>query len=1313
MGGLIETAMDDHEKSRDQLLDELADLRRRLGESASEARAPTGTEDPLDCLPVMVACISADGRCERINRAMADSLGMNADDAIGMPWTDVMGHKGYHGFPAYVQRALTGESVHFQYRRHLDDGEILHRDCHLLPRRNQAGAEAGFFIVINDITELRRIEEELRLTQHRLEKRVAERTAELKAEVHQHEKTERSLRRASMQAREFLAMIERSPMVAIRWRMVDRCPVEFVSDNVRQFGYTPEQLLSGDIHWPALMHPDDREPTMAEVEDYIKRGVRSFEQRYRLITADAQVRWIQDYTIALADDSGKVTHLEAVLLDVTERFEAEEALRSSERRFRRMVDASPLAMCITRHADGEMLYANAAFEKMLGEAPGGWRGRLSLRYYDNEPDRTAFLQTLERDGRVRGFEQALRRVDNKELAWVVTNLEPIRYLDQDALLCGFHDITGRKRMEQQLREREHQYRSLVQTAGSVIICLDAERRIWEWNDEAERILGYTRDEAIGKDAYELLLADPVRQNFLARRSSILAGEPFHNVEIPLRARDGTTRVMLWNSTRVLDAEGNLAGTISIGQDITERKRIAQALADREQHYRSLVQTAGSVIIVYAPDGTVLDWNAEAERVLGWRREEIIGKDPIDLLLPQAQRESARKRRLEVQQGAPVRGLERTVLTRTGESRVLLWNATLITGPDGELTAMVSIGQDITDLKQTQQALADSEERLRAIVGALPDVSFVFDEDGRYLEVLGAEPESLDAPESELRGRRLHDLMPPAEADRYLALIRRTIETGRPQSLEYEMTVAAGDRWFEGRTSPMDLVRDGKRTAVWLARDITDRRRAEAALRESEERYRLHFENASDVICALDLNGVITMVSPSVEGIVGYKVDELRGRRLVELDLMTPQAAARAAEEIPRVLGGETIYSEYDLRNSDGRTVVAETNAAPLLKDGQVIGLVVVARDVTARRQAERDLRRSEQRMRALLSALPDLIFSYDAEGRFLDFVSTQGDPPAMPPEQFLGRKVNEILPPELSDATVHSIRRALDGEMPIYEYPLHVPFPDGPVRHYEARYVAIGEDEVMAITRNITDRKQSEAQLMDYQQQLRSLASELSLTEERERRRIAAELHDRIGQALALCRLRLRTVRDTVDSPDAERAVADVRGLIEQTIRDTRSLTFELSPPVLYELGFEPGVEWLAEHLGEEHGLKIRVQDDGEPKPLDEDVRTVLFTAVRELLINSAKHAAASEAVVRMSRGGDRIRIEVSDDGVGFDPAQAASARAESPGHPFGLFSIRERLGPLGGTLMIDSAPGRGTRATVVAPLADAADAANTSSGEE
>jgi len=223
-------------------------------------------------------------------------------------------------------------------------------------------------------------------------------------------------------------------------------------------------------------------------------------------------------------------------------------------------------------------------------------------------------------------------------------------------------------------------------------------------------------------------------------------------------------------------------------------------------------------------------------------------------------------------------------------------------------------------------------------------------------------------------------------------------------------------------------------------------------------------------------------------------------------------------------------------------------------------------------------------------------------------------------------------------------------------------------------------------------RRQAEQELLAHQAQLRLLASELSLTEERERQQLATDLHDVVGQNLAIAKIKLGALKESSPSSEFKRQADEIRELIDEAIQTTRTMTFELGSPVLHELGLEAALERLVEEICPQHNIEPHFEDDGEPKPLDDDVRVLLFRTARELLLNVAKHARAGNAWVSVRRLDENIEIRVRDDGVGFD-------RGESHGRGFGLFSVRERLDHLGGHIDVESGTGCGTQITLAAPL--------------
>lgn len=222
-------------------------------------------------------------------------------------------------------------------------------------------------------------------------------------------------------------------------------------------------------------------------------------------------------------------------------------------------------------------------------------------------------------------------------------------------------------------------------------------------------------------------------------------------------------------------------------------------------------------------------------------------------------------------------------------------------------------------------------------------------------------------------------------------------------------------------------------------------------------------------------------------------------------------------------------------------------------------------------------------------------------------------------------------------------------------------------------------------------------QLLAYQKQLQSFASEITLIEERDRKQIAAELHDRIGHGLAACQMQIETLLQHPLDSFPSQILHRTLHVLEQTIQDTRTLTFEISPPILYEIGLEAALEWLIEQMETQYRLKVEFIDDGQPKELSEDARGILFRSVRELLFNVIKHASSLRAQVRIQKEDNAVRLTVSDEGAGFERERSEDMANR---RSFGLFSIRERIEYLGGTFDCRTKPGEGTQVTIWMPCA-------------
>ena len=462
----------------------------------------------------------------------------------------------------------------------------------------------------------------------------------------------------------------------------------------------------------------------------------------------------------------------------------------------------------------------------------------------------------------------------------------------------------------------------------------------------------------------------------------------------------------------------------------------------------------------------------------------------------------------------------------------------------------------------------------------------------------------------------------------------------------------------------------------------------AALAESERRYRDLFERAPVGYVRVDRTGPILEANQAIEALLGAEPGGLTGRKLYEF--VTPaftdayflhrQAALRGESPDPvrvvlRALDGE-------LRNVE---VTARASGDP------VASLRISVVDTSASERPEVEHRASEQQRGLLASALPIAVAYVGADGRFefcnRAFEALCGSQRAT----IEGRFLLEILGATAYVGLREHVRAALGGESARFEGTLS--FPAAASRFAS---VLLAPDWLPAAgVRGFWMLIEDNTELEAARRGLRRAAAQIALAEERERRALAADLHDDVGQLMSLASFKLHELQAHASEPRAATLLAEVEELTRRAQKSVSSLTFELSPPLLYDVGFIATAEWLAENLRDRYGLRTTIEKRGDEPELDEATRVTLYRALRELLINVAKHAGTNEAQVVIDAGPAGVAITVQDHGFGFDP--------QAPADGFGLRSIRERIESLGGRIVLDSTRGEGVRVVLTVPLAPGA----------
>ncbi len=475
----------------------------------------------------------------------------------------------------------------------------------------------------------------------------------------------------------------------------------------------------------------------------------------------------------------------------------------------------------------------------------------------------------------------------------------------------------------------------------------------------------------------------------------------------------------------------------------------------------------------------------------------------------------------------------------------------------------------------------------------------------------------------------------------------------------------------------------------------------ARLQESETLARTLLNATFDLTHLLDEDGTILDLNAAMAEALGAPREELIGTCVFD---RFPEHTARHREQLLR----RTIEERQPIRTVDvaqpGK--VLDTAFYPLpAAAGQKRRVVVFAHDITERQRTEDALwerAKSEERARAMFDQAAVGMAYVGPDGRLLRVNRKFCDIVGYSESEMLERTFQEITHPEDVEVDAGALGRLVSGEIDTYAREKRYVRKDGSTIWAEVTVSLVRADTgaspwLVTVVQDISARRQAQQAVLEYQRRLRELSAELSRTEQRERRNIAAELHDRVGQSLSAMRAELAAARKEISGRNLDARLEDVSNCLREAIRDTRNIMSSLSDPTLDRLGLSAGIsEWLREEIGARHGLDTRFSDDGEQKPLGADASSLLFRCVCELVTNVVKHAQASRVSVSLLRKDRNLEIVIEDDGVGM---QADRPFGRTRGDGFGLFSVEERMADIGGALSITTAPGRGVRASLVAPL--------------
>ncbi|MBU0508410.1 PAS domain S-box protein [bacterium] len=820
------------------------------------------------------------------------------------------------------------------------------------------------------VVEHEKAEASLHRAQHELASRTQDYSEQLSnisqaldLDIEQRQRLETALRESESRFRELTDLL---PVMVFELDTQGR--LTFVNRTALEtFGYSEEAIEHG-LSIIELVAESDRERIAGNLVRIMRGEPREGLPEYRARRKDGSEF---EMTVVSAPilQGDRWIGARGFAIDLTDRRKAEAEQREHLVFLQRLVDAIPSAVAY-KDLDGRYRICNQAFAYLAGRPGSEIIGKTAHEVAP--PDVADYYERLDREI-LAGSDSAVSRAQYHETSfggrWFVCHKAADRDQNGDprGIITVFVDVSESKLVENELRRSHELLRRLIATAPLPIISLDAQACVADlWNPAAENMFGWP----IGKVQGRLLpiVSARQREEFNELLQKLQQGRHLDGVEAELDRWDGGSVSCSMYATPTRDPDGNVTGSILMLVDLTEAKRVEAALRESEERFRSLADTAPVLMWMAGVHRHCFYFNRMWLQFSGRSIRTEYGKGWLGGVHPE-DRESVLNVYDHAFDARRPFMTEFRLLHSDNTYHWVLDRGVPRTTPDGKFTGFIGTCTDITDLKRAEEALRESEERFRAIFLAARDPIFIKDCNRRYVHVNPATEHSFKRPAGRILGQLDEDLSAPEIAAQTRQEDQRVLAG---ETIESELSeVVDGTRVTHHVVKVPLCDRTGRITGICgIARDITDRKRAEAALLKSEDKFRCIVENLNDVVMLTRPDGKISYLSPSCERILGYKPEDLVGKQpwiIHPDDLEKVQNAHRQA-----LRGKRESEFEYRVQTKTGETKLVSHSWVPILKGDQVQLIVSVITDVTDRRRAETALAEERQ----LFIAGPTVVYKW-------------------------------------------------------------------------------------------------------------------------------------------------------------------------------------------------------------------------------------------------------------------------------------------------------------------------------------------------
>ena len=1077
---------------------------------------------------------------------------------------------------------------------------------------------------------------------------------------------------------------------------------------LRRRGYTAADVKGLNIaDWDARW---DREQLLERLRQLIGKST-VFETRHRCTDGSIFDVEVCATSVRIA---GKALFF-AVTRDISERKKADQALRESETRFRSYFELGLIGVAITSPAKG-YLEVNDELCRILGYE----RSELLRKTWaelthpdDLAADVAHFNRVLA--GEIDGYSRGKRfiRKDGKVIDTTIS-VKCLRRADGsiDYFVGLLQDITERKRAEQALRESEERFRELAENIDDIFWLTDLQhKKVLYISPAYERIWGRTCESLYASvRSWTDSLHPEDRERILALRGD------GHLQEMPdmtyrIVRPDGSLRWIHQREFPVKDAEGKVVRVAGIVEDITERKRVEQSQRESRLRYETLVQSIDGIVWEADPQTFMFTFvSKQAERILGYPLEQWFGGPSFwpDHMHP-ADRDWAVKFCVDATARGEDHQFEYRMISADGREVWLNDIVTLHIAPD-QSVILRGLMVDITERKRADQALRETEIRFRQLAENISQAFWLSDVEGTLIHYIGPAYEKISGRSCEslyANPASWLDFVHPEDRERIAADERSQSITGQ-HDRSYRIVRPDGSvRWIHDRAFPVrdesgELIR-----VAGIAEDITERKEAEELVLRAREFYLTLLDKFPTPVWRSDVHAECNYFNQTWLEFTGRTMEQEWGQGWAEgvhpADLAACLRSYREAFDLRR-----PFELEYRLRRSDGEYRWILDYGRPFDDlDGQFAGYIGSCHDITERKLAEQRLRESETRFRQIAENIEEMFWITDLEGSNTIYIS-----PAY--ERITGRSCESLYAaPKSWREYIHPEDRprmeatfASDpGSTGDHTY--RIVRPDGSIRWIRDRGFPVRDEsgEVVrfaGIAEDITASKSAEEELQHVNEQLRVLSRRLFQVQEDERRHLARELHDEIGQALTAVKINLDSIEAVEGSAQSLR-LKEASTILDNLLWQVRQISLDLHSSLIDDLGLAPALRSLLDQQARRAGLRTQFCAAEPLQNVDPGIQTTGFRIAQEAITNVLRHAKAQSLSVHLQTGGGKLRMKIVDDGTGFSLAEIERRDRQEGG--FGLLGMKERAALVGGRVQIISSTHKGTRVEVSLPL-NAADEA-------